>query len=238
MSTHIIIQARLGGTRLPGKVMQQIGGLSALEHVVRRALASGADRVTIATPRGPDLSAGSNRFRGLACTWFQGDEDDVLGRIHGAYIAGQPADVIVRLTSDCPFVPVAAISEAISAVKDGGASFAETRSDPSTRPNGIDVQAFTPDVLLRASMSATTAADREHVTPALHRSAKQLETVGVVEGVHLDDLPPWRMTLDTPEDLAWFRAVAAHTRAMPPHPTLRELVQLFHDHPELERMDT
>ena len=235
MSTHIIIQARLGGTRLPGKIMQQIGGLSALEHVVRRASLSGAGRVTIAMPRGRDLSAGGNRFRGLSCDWFQGDEDDVLGRIYGAAEVG--ADVIVRLTADCPFVPVAAIEEAVAAVK-GGADFAETRSDPSTRPNGIDVQAFRHAVLSAARFQATTADEREHVTPALHRAATKRRTVGMVEGVKLDDLPPWRLTLDTPEDLAWFRAVAAYIDVRPPHPTLRELVQLFHDHPELERMDT
>jgi spore coat polysaccharide biosynthesis protein SpsF (cytidylyltransferase family) len=167
-------------------------------------------------------------------TW--GQEDDVLGRIAEAarvIPVAHADDIIVRLTADTPFVPVSGIVAVIQAVE-AGADHAKTRSDPSTRPNGIDVQAMRHSVLVTANVRAHGHAAREHVTPAIEAVAPPV-VIDELEGLRLDDLPSWRLTVDTRDDWLALGALANHIPCHPPEPTLRQLADLFEKHPELAR---
>jgi spore coat polysaccharide biosynthesis protein SpsF (cytidylyltransferase family) len=240
MSTHAIIQARMGSTRFPAKIRRPIAGMLMMDHVLQRARLAGVDHVTIAMPG--DHKRFRTPYNPVFC-W--GGEDDVLGRIVAAHEAsigpfdsGAPNadDIIVRLTADTPFVPVSGIVAVIRAVE-LGADYAKTRSDPSTRPNGIDVQAFRAYDLIHASLNTTDAAEREHVTPAIERAAVDLVIIDELEGIVLDDLPSWRLTVDTPDDWRSLGVLADHIPCHPPEPTLRQLVDLFDKHPELARYE-
>lgn len=248
MNTLVVIQARHGSTRFPGKIREEIDGISILEHVARRARHHGyatviaGARGTEKEPDGWAWTYGWRRALGVGLYVGTHDDADVLGRIAGAFErqaeeamkAGAAAyGAVVRLTADCPFVPVSAIDAVAEAVAGGMFEYAETRSDPSTRPNGIDAQAFTPAILRRAQELSADAAEREHITP-LFTDVRQRVTIGELEGLQLDSLPPLRLTVDRPEDLPSLRAIAADGRgAQPPHPTLTELMGLYALHPEL-----
>ncbi len=237
--THAIIQARMNSTRLPGKVGCTIGTMTMLQHVVERARLAGVDRVTVAVPGNWQKPRWTDGWL-HPNEWFaHGPEEDVLGRIFFAADAAGvmgPDDIVVRLTADCPFVPVVGIAKVSAYLGGFDVDYVKTRSDPSTRPNGIDAQAIRVSVLDRA-VSETDAWAREHVTPAVERATTRRYTVGKIEGLRLDDLPSWRLTVDTAEDLRALGALAAYVPTTPPHPTLRELADLFARYPHLARYE-
>ena len=255
MKTLIIVQARVASRRLYGKILEDIAGYSVLEHVVRRARHKGYS-VVIAS------HASSAQALGVTAPWRQAvpdnrgagalvpiyfpdcDEGDVLGRVAqtakwanqmSAFLGAGPFGCVVRLTADCPFVPVASIDAVSEAVTSGENDYCETRSDPSPRPNGIDAQAMTMELLLEAHAKGQAPAMREHVTPGLLGWSKRPGRVAQLEGLRLDEVPGFRLTLDTPDDLIRYRAMAAHLSIEPTagRPTLTELKDLHRRMPEL-----
>ena len=260
MKTLVIIQARIGGTRFPGKVAMQLAGMSVLEHAVRRARHKGYT-VAIASPSSSaEGLAWSADFRrnvpdnkgrpGFVPIYFADtDENDVLGRVaHTArwasdmlrFTGGEGYGCVVRLTADCPFLPVSAIDAVAEAVTSGQNDYCETRSDPSSRPNGIDAQAVTMELLQEASAKCVYPEGREHLTSALLGLAEKPGRVQQLEGMRLDDLPGFRLTLDTPDDLVRYQAMAAHLSVDPTagRPTLMELRDLHRRMPELFCVET
>lgn len=198
--TAIIVQARLGSTRLPGKVLRQIGGKTVLAHIVERLKAvKSADCVVIATTDKESDTPVAEAAAALGAIVFRGDEADVLSRYQGAARAID-ADIIMRVTSDCPLIDPE-ICEAVLRLR------AETNADyaasnmPRLFPHGLDCETFTRSVLERAAILADEPYDREHVTPWIRR-APDLRHVNVTG-------PGWpanqhRWTLDYPEDLTFF----------------------------------
>ncbi len=236
-----VIQARLGGTRLPGKIKGLVGGLSILEHVARRGRYMGFDTVISVPPGTEEEWEWTLRWRahiGVRLHMPRAHEDDVLGRLAStvAYCSREERyAAVVRLTADCPFVPVSAIDAVAAVVAGGGADFCETRSDPSERPNGIDAQAFTPDLLMAADLSELDRSNREHVGPAVKALAENAATIHALEGILLDELPYFSVTVDTPEDLDRVRGIAKWhaSGGTPPHPSLTDLVDVHRMRPDL-----
>jgi spore coat polysaccharide biosynthesis protein SpsF (cytidylyltransferase family) len=177
-----------------------LGGITVTEHVVRRAAeAVGPNSVLLAHPQSEDFSwAHDYPCHVLACG---GIESDLLDRMWRSLMywesTNKEADIIVRLTGDTPFVPIDAIRKVVRAVA-RGCDYAETRSDPSTLPNGIDAQAFSREVLLEADLTESSKEGREHVTPAVLKVAKRKHFVSVIDDMLLRDLPSFRMTVDHP----------------------------------------
>lgn len=249
----------MGGARFAGKIAAELAGISVLEHVVRRARHRGYT-VVIASPSSdaPQLAWASS-FRQavpdrtgapkLVPFYFADcNENHVLSRVY--YTArwandmdrftngGDGYQCIVRLTADCPFVPVEAIDAVSSAVTEGNHDYCETRSDPSSRPNGIDAQAFTYELLREAALSTSSAEEEQHITPALLRVSQRPGRVQVLEALQLDEIPGFRMTVDTKEDLARMNRWAEFVPVDPTagRPTLVELKDLHRRHPELFKM--
>lgn len=255
MKTLVIIQARAGGTRFPGKVFHEIAGMSVLEHVVRRARHKGYSAVIASHSSSAEAMKATGQWRqavpdnrgqpALVPIYYPDlDEGDVLGRVAetakwanqmSAFLSAGPFGCVVRLTADCPFVPVSAIDAVAEAVTSGTNDYCETRSDPSSRPNGIDAQAMSAELLQEASRLCTYPEGREHITSALLGWAKKPGRVQQLEGMRLDDLPGFRLTLDTPEDLERYREMAKHVAVdpTPGRPTLVELKDLHRREPGL-----
>jgi glutamate-1-semialdehyde 2,1-aminomutase len=198
-----VVQARIGSTRLPGKVLSPILGRAALEILLERlGRARRVDQIVLAVPTGEpdDVLAALAADLDLACV--RGSESDVLGRFVAA-AGGAGADVVVRITADCPLVDPGLVDRVVSAVVDGDVDYARTGL---AFPDGFDVEAFTAHALARVDTLAQPGPEREHVTPLLQKR-REFRRATVEPD---DDLSVFRVTLDEPEDLAVIGAVFDH----------------------------
>lgn len=206
MSVVAIIQARMSASRLPGKVLEDIGGKPMLVRVVDRVQAAKSiDKVVVATSDQPADAAVEKlcKERGFAC--FRGHENDVLDRFMKAAesIGAKPGDTLVRITADCPLIDPAVIDKVVAA-KTPGVDYA-TNVIRYTYPDGLDVEVFSFDSLARAWKEATDPVHREHVTP-------YIRTTGKFKVTNVECEVDWskkdyRWTVDEPADLTFVRAV-------------------------------
>ncbi|MFH1919933.1 MAG: glycosyltransferase family protein [Planctomycetota bacterium] len=203
MNVVAIIQARMGSTRLPGKVLLDLAGRTMLARVVRRVgRAALIDEVIVATADAPSDDAIVEECRRLRVTCFRGSEHDVLDRFHRAAIAHR-ADVVVRITADCPLIDPEVTDRVIRAFLDERPDYASNILR-RTYPRGLDTEVMTAAALVRASREAGEAYQRTHVTPYLYQHPKSFRLLSVA-GV--EDLSAHRWTVDSPRDLQFARAV-------------------------------
>jgi spore coat polysaccharide biosynthesis protein SpsF len=203
--TAVVVQARLGSTRLPGKVLRDLGGRPVLARVLARCKRiPQADTVVCAVPDEPESAALEEIALSEGCTVVRGSEEDVLDRYLTAARATN-AEVVMRVTSDCPLVDSQLCGRVLELRAAEGADYA-CNNMPRSFPHGLDCEAFTAKALERAAADAVDAYDREHVTPWLRR-AGGLKRVNLSSGRMA--LAKHRWTIDYPEDLAFFEAVFA-----------------------------
>lgn len=226
-----VVQARMGSTRLPGKVLLDIGGRPMLQHVLgRAALARRVPLVILATtalPMDDPVAALGDR---LGVPVVRGPEEDVLERYH---LAAQrhSLDVVVRVTSDCPFLDARLIDRAVELLLEDPTLAYVSNTLERTYPRGFDVEAIRTSALAVAAAEARTAWEREHVTPFVWRRPDRFR---IAQICHEEDLSSWRLTVDQAEDLALIRAVYARLADHAgPHFGLEEVVQLLEREPAL-----
>jgi spore coat polysaccharide biosynthesis protein SpsF len=200
-----IVQARMSSSRLPGKVLMELAGRPMLAQQIRRLRACYMlDEISIATTTDSvdDVIVQLARTEGVR--WFRGSEADVLGRYVGAaQEAG--ADIIVRVTADCPLLAPEVTDAVVRELADAAAtSDYASNVVERTYPRGLDSEAFFMDTLLRIGRLARAAPDREHVTLFVRATCPQLFlTRNVVDVQNNSDL---RWTVDTEVDLQVVRA--------------------------------
>lgn len=205
MTTAVVVQARMGSSRLPGKVMKMLAGQTVLHHVLRRCGAiPGCDVVVCAVPDESASAPLQSIATDCGAEIFRGSEGDVLARYCGA-AAAVKADIVMRVTSDCPLIDPNICGDVLALRKRESADYASNNS-PRTFPHGLDCEAFTVTALAEADANATSRDDREHVTPWLRRAA-HLKRVNLDSGNAA--LAGNRWTLDYEEDLAFFEALFA-----------------------------
>jgi len=204
MSVLAIIQARLGSTRFPAKVLQPILGKPMLWHIVCRVRhTASVDEVVVAVPNGPKDEP-LRRFcqeQGILC--FAGSEFDVLDRFCQA--AGKHGgDPVLRITADCPLVDPALIQELIELYRSGSYDHVGVATGAGAEhlqegrfPDGLDAECFSFAALERSWREATDARDREHVTRYMWNN-RQLFRCGNLTAKH--PYPELRLTVDHPED--------------------------------------
>ncbi len=208
MTTAVIVQARVGSQRLPGKVLQDLDGRPVLAHVLDRCrVIAGVDAVVCAVPDEAASVPVETIARGCGAQVFRGSEKDVLDRYLGAARAVN-VDVVMRVTSDCPLIDPAICAAVLALRVREGADYAANNM-PCSFPHGLDCEAFTRAALEEAAATATDLYDREHVTPWIRR-APLYKRANLSSGD--PSLSRHRWTLDFPEDLAFFRALYAAKR--------------------------
>lgn len=220
MTTAIIVQARMASTRLPGKVLLPLAGHSVLWHVLTRCAAvQSADLVCCAIPDDgscEEIAAETERAGAIVA---RGPEDDVLARyLHAAEMLD--ADVVLRVTSDCPVIDPTACAAVLHARAEAAADYA-CNNMPRGWPHGLDCEAFTRASLARAAELANEPDDREHVTPWLRRdtSVSRVHVAGPGKAV-----AQHRWTLDYPEDYRFFEALF---KALPPPPHIASFAEIL-----------
>lgn len=229
-----IIQARMGSTRLPGKVLMKLGGKTILRHVIERCRAiPGIHDVCCAIPDTPPSEPIAEEARRCGAFTSRGDELDVLGRYFKAAEDTQ-ADTIIRITSDCPLTDPYVSGQVLALLLDGDCDYACNNMIPSY-PHGLDSEAFTFEALTRAYQEAHAPYEREHVTPWLRRSPaiKRASMEGPGGAV-----AAMRWTLDFQEDFSFFEALFNL------HPDLgsifnyEQIVEILSEHPEISRINS
>ena len=237
-----IIQARMDGQRLPGKVLQRIGPRTMLEHVYERVRTVCSSTV-IAIPTGArNMPLVEFCLAHELAVWvYDGPEDDVLGRYAGA-AAYADSPWIVRVTADCPVIDAGVLATYLHLLQ----QLPETMHDGMTPhywspawpkrivPHGLDLDIISRSMMHLAHTHADDASDREHVSPWMRRYMQDMAGGGA--SLQPDDLGwalalDWRLVVDTPEDLRWFQHLATVLDFTPPHPTFPELYDFLRREP-------
>lgn len=228
MKTLIIVQARMTSTRLPGKVLLPLAGVPMLTRLVERLRrVQRADGIVVATTTNATDDAIASLCTQLGVPCHRGSEHDVLSRyadaarLHGA-------DVVVRITSDCPLIDPALIDQVIAAYEEGGSDYVSNMLPP-TWPYGMAVEVFSAAALAQAHAEATQAAEREHVTPFLYWHPERYRLRNVASPV---DLSHHRWTVDTPEDYALVSRLFDHLMPTRPHFNQADVLALLDAHPD------
>jgi glutamate-1-semialdehyde 2,1-aminomutase len=197
MKIVAIVQARMGSTRLPNKVMKPIGGVPMIELLISRlSKAKEVDQIIVATSIDERNKPLVEHVQKLGYVCEQGSENDVLDRYVQA-AKKQQADVVVRITGDCPLVDSVLVDEVIGRYKDAGVDYF-SNVIPPTYPDGLDIEVFSFKALEQAWQETKKPYDREHVTPYLRDSGK----FSNADMQHSQDLSALRWTVDEPADFS------------------------------------
>jgi spore coat polysaccharide biosynthesis protein SpsF len=257
-----IIQGRMSSSRLPGKILADIGGQPMLSRVyVRTSRATTLDEVIFATTTdaSDDPVAEYCDFSGIPFT--RGSLFDVLDRYYQTALHAR-ADVVVRITADCPVIDPELIDNVVNTLVEDEYDFVCNRLPPPwtrTYPIGLDVEACTFKVLKKAWKEAKEPQHREHAMPYFYegvqfeskvkgrKSDLRRSTFDVESGIssrgfrvallhHTTDFGDYRWTVDTPEDLEFIRQVYARFDGRDDF-TWKEVLDLVHDNPELANIN-
>lgn len=234
MNVVVVIQARTGSTRLPGKVLADVAGKPLLARVAERSQRmERADEVVVATSTSPrdDAIAALCAERGWAC--FRGSEEDVLDRYYRAAVRHGAAHV-VRVTADCPFLCPHQADRVVERHLETGSDYAHNITVwGSGMPLGTGVEIFTFAALERSWREGHEPHHREHVDEYVgdHPELFHMERVKAPTELHR---PKLRLTVDTPEDLELTRQV--YTRLADPV-ELGDVIALLDESPELVELN-
>lgn len=222
----------MGSTRLPGKVLKDLEGESVLARVVSRLRrARLIDELLIATTDQPADDVIVEECKRCYVPVFRGDEKDVLDRYFRAaqfYRAG----IVVRITSDCPLIDPEITDKTIGAFLDARPDYA-SNALVRTYPRGLDTEVVTLEALERAWRAAREPYQRAHVTPYIYQNEAAFTILPVAGDA---DYSHHRWTLDTPEDLAFIRAVYARVQDRETF-GWRETLDILEREPELLEMN-
>lgn len=227
----VVIQARMGSTRLPGKVLQPLVGRPMVGHVVSRAARiPGIDGLVVAIP---DLAEDDPLATYLAeldgIDVVRGSGDDVLDRYLQATRAHR-AETVVRITADCPLLCPEVSGRVLNEFAlNSGLDYASNTLERSY-PRGLDTEVVSRRALEAAAREATSRSDREHVLPFIWRQPQRFALHSVRDQHDNSDL---RWTVDTPEDFEMISSLLLGLEPAGPEPSYQELLRHARRHPEL-----
>lgn len=203
MRVVAIIQARMGSTRLPGKVLQELAGEPMLVRVVERLRrANLIDEVLVATTDRASDDAIVAECQRYSVPAFRGNENDVLDRYCKAAQSAK-AEIVVRITADCPLIDPEVTDKTIRAFLDNSPDYA-SNTLVRTYPRGLDTEVISMPALMRAWQQARRPYEREHVTPYIFEHPAEFICLPVVGD---QDYSVHRWTVDTPEDFEFVQVI-------------------------------
>jgi len=229
-----IIQARMGATRLPGKVMMEIDGISLLKIMLSRVMKSKLlDKVIIATSTSPLDNKIEDFCKMNGYESFRGSENDVLSRYYEC-AKKYNADVIVRLTADCPLIDPLVIDKLIKLYFESSVDYGANTVPPetSTFPDGSDVEVFSIRALEKANTVAHDPKDREHVTFYFWKYNNGFKTVQLNCN---EDWSKYRFTVDYPEDFDVIKCIMKELSKRNIFGHLKDIIEIFDLNPEIKQ---
>jgi spore coat polysaccharide biosynthesis protein SpsF (cytidylyltransferase family) len=233
MNNIAIIQARVGSSRLPQKVLLDLSGRTVLERVIERVEASKLiDQTVVATTISKgDLSIVELCSK-MGISVYCGSEDDVLDRYYQAARLFK-AETVIRITADCPLIDPEVIDRVIGAYRDRSCDYA-SNTIKETYPDGEDVEVFSFETLARAWKEAGLKSEREHVTPYIKNKQQLFKVLNIASDV---DLSGKRWTIDDPEDYEFIKKVYAALEAHRHNFGMEEILSLLRSDPGLEKLN-
>ena len=236
MKRIIVIQARMTSSRLPGKVLRELGGRPMLAQQIRRLKAcASVDDIVLATTTNADDDPVVALARDEQVRWFRGSEHDVLARVVGA-VTEANADVLVRVTADCPLIDPGTVDRTIDTlVANAAACDYASNVQKRTFPRGLDSEALFRDTLVRMDRMGQSQSAREHVTVFLR--SERPELFATLDVVDEDDNSDLRWTVDTAADLEMIRAIYAGLGLDQRVVTYREILEYIRSQPQIAAMN-
>jgi glutamate-1-semialdehyde 2,1-aminomutase len=227
MKVVAIVQARMGSTRLPNKVIKEIGGQPMIEILLKRlSKAKYIDEIVLATSTNDNNFPLVKHVSSMGFRVVRGSEDDVLNRYLQA-INATCADVVVRVTGDCPLIDPDLVDHVIDSFKRSNCDYF-SNNDPVTYPDGLDIEVFQAEALRKADLLTNVQYDREHVTPYLRNS--DLFTKGNISNDH--DFSFLRWTVDEANDFNVVKDIFDHFSPNI-HFSWKDVIQLYKKQPKL-----
>jgi glutamate-1-semialdehyde 2,1-aminomutase len=236
MRTVAIVQARMGSTRLPGKVLQLLAGLPVLAWTVRAARAvPGIDHVLVATTdqHEDDELAAWCSLQAVDCV--RGEALDVLARFNVALDRYPNYDAVMRLTADCPFLDPHVCGEVLGLFEREKCDYA-SNVHPPTWPDGLDCEVISVAALRAAHKECTRNSEREHVTPFVSADARRFKASTLI--CPIPNVAQQRWTLDNAADLEFLQQVARGLPSVYRSPAYTEVLRIVDADPALLRTDS
>lgn len=229
----IIVQARMGASRLPGKPLKKSLGKTLFSYLLERLKRSKeASSLIVATTRSPKDLVLEKAALKEGVMVYRGSEEDVLSRyLEAAKLV--KADAICRITADCPLIDPALIDEMIRLFKASPQIDYLSNTITRTFPRGMDIEIFKTSALEKAAKTANRD-EKEHVTLYLYRRPKQFQLKNFC---YSEDNSHLRWTVDTIDDLKAIRKILQLLYRKNPKFSLKELLKLAEAHPEIAKLN-
>lgn len=228
-----IIQARMGSTRLPGKVMKNLDGFHPSIYFTIEQLKSCKliDKIIVATTTNSEDDIIEDFVKNHGIDVFRGSSDDVLSRYYFC-AKNFSLQTILRVTADCPLIDPDIVDSGISIYNKGDYDYV-TNTDPRTYPDGNETEIFSMSALTLAYKKAVLPSEREHVTPYFRNNRRDFKIKNFSYNENLSNL---RWTLDHIEDLELIKKILSHNLPRPIH--IFEILKLFKENPNLKYINS
>ena len=233
--TAAIIQARMGSTRLPGKVLKKIKDKTVLSHVIKRVEQSKkTDEIIIATTEHKRDDPIIKEAKKCGVNYYRGSEEDVLSRYYES-AKQYDVDTIIRITSDCPLIDPFIIDEIIEFYQKNDYDLV-TNAGPikenRTYPRGMDTEVFSFQILKETFQNAVQKYQREHVTPYIYENSGKIYYYK-----NNIDYSKYRLTLDESEDLKLIKKIYDKLYRGVHNFYLNDIIELLQDEPALAEIN-
>ena len=231
-----VVQARMSSTRLPGKVMLQLGKLPLLLTMVKRLQRSKlAGTIVVATT----IEEADNPIAEL-CTKsnvqvYRGHSTDLLDR-HYQCARAYGADVVLKIPSDCPLIDSTVVDRVVAVFKMGNFDYV-SNLHPPTYPDGQDVEVISMDALYQAWSGAKLDFEREHTTPFIWERPEKFRIGNVIWDTGMDYSNTHRITIDYPEDYLAIKAIYDHLILHKPEFGINDIAALIDARPDIKTLN-
>jgi len=236
MTTAIIVQARMGSTRLPGKVLMNVINMPMLEFQVRRLnLVSNVDEIIIATSTNISDDKIENLAIRINCKFYRGSEEDVLDRFYNASKLIN-ADCVIRINADCPLIDPIIINTVLDAYlkNKNHYDYVSNILEPGY-PIGCHTEVFSFNALERAFFESKDPLEREHVTPYIYRNTNLFKILSIQPNL---DMSKYRLTVDYPEDYKVISLIANYLYPTNPFFSMGEIINFLQENPDIHKINS
>ena len=227
----------MGSTRLPGKVLLEINKIPLLKFQIDRIENSKkVDKIVVATTVAREDDSIESFCVNNQIEFYRGSQNDVLSRYYEC-ASNYQADIIVRLTADCPLSDPGLIDKVVSLFLKSKADYAANTIPVKTSnwPDGSDVEVFSFEALERAQRESTSAEEREHVTFFFWKNKEN--GFKTIQLDNEDDWSKYRFTIDYPEDLKVIQLLMDEIESRQVFGNIEEIIKIFKSKPEISKIN-